>query len=233
MARSWSRTSDPPAYHEQVALPLSYPPASEQSGLEPQPPACETGALPVELSAVRMRLREGGLRDKGVEPRSPRSERGVLPVGRSRSRGTRSRIVPLSVHLPASSGRSTQSVCCELCHGRLQSQPLFFKPLANPSTLDRRSAAALLRVRRPTWRGFGARRSQSPRKPQAKAADIHPRPFSCAQRRGPFSLRRGLMFDQSLFKLSITSSLGWVRFRNDEGGPSGRPRCQAAMRPVS
>jgi hypothetical protein len=43
------------------------------------------------------------------------------------------------------------------------------------------------------------------RKPQAKAADVYPLPYSCARRRGPFSLRRGLMSFQSLFKLSITS----------------------------
>ena len=37
---------------------------------------------------------------------------------------------------------------------------MFFKPLANPSALDRRPPVALPSGRRPTWRGFGARSSR-------------------------------------------------------------------------
>jgi hypothetical protein len=42
---------------------------------------------------------------------------------------------------------------------RHQCRPMFSKPLAYPSALDRRAQLYRLRVRRPSWRGGGARRS--------------------------------------------------------------------------
>jgi hypothetical protein len=53
----------------------------------------------------------------------------------------------------------------------------------------------------------------------------------CAE--GPFSLRRGLTFDQSFFKLGITSrSVTVFGSRTRKGDPSGRPRvsCNAGQR---
>lgn len=55
-------------------------------GSNQRPPACKTGALPVELLA-----RAPG---QGFEPRSPRSERGVLPVRRSRNEAARAPLRP-------------------------------------------------------------------------------------------------------------------------------------------
>lgn len=49
---------------------------------------------------------------------------------------------------------------------------------------------------------------------------------------GPFSLRRGLNYSQSLFKLSITFTFQYllIACRNKEGDPSGRPRFACYVR---
>jgi hypothetical protein len=68
---------------------------------------------------------------QGLEPRSPRSERGVLPLDD-----------PGMCFSYVSSGSH---------------RTMLSMPLAYPSTLDRRSRRARRRLRRPTWRSFGAR----------------------------------------------------------------------------
>jgi hypothetical protein len=80
---------------------------------------------------------------QGLEPRSPRSERDVLPFRRSRS-------VVASLSRPTGKRRT-----------------MFSKPLAYPSTLDRRAPTE--RAHRPTWRSSGARARAPVEKLQAKA----------------------------------------------------------------
>src|SRR4051812_44098356 len=99
---------------------------------------------------------------QGFEPRSPRSERGVLPARRSRIADGRA-VVP-SVHLVWRSRRSgttggSRVLELHVTYGR--DRTMLSKPLACPSTLDHP-------IRRPTWRGFGARRSCCFGKRQAK-----------------------------------------------------------------
>ena len=126
-------------------------------GSNQRPHVCKTSALPVELLAPAS---DPG---QGVKPRSPRSERGVLPVRRSRSAVR----VPLR---PSPGGRSTQQarpraamVASYDSLGR--GRTMFSKPLAYPSTLDRRPPAAHRASGwRPTWRSFGARASHVDRK---------------------------------------------------------------------
>jgi hypothetical protein len=82
---------------------------------------------------------------QGFEPRSPRSERGVLPARRSRIVGGRAgRPLELSWHVRPKPNDVVHAT-------RLPFDP------GSPS-------------RRPTWRGFGARRSCCFEKSQAKAA---------------------------------------------------------------
>jgi hypothetical protein len=85
---------------------------------------------------------------------------------------------------------------------------MFFKPLAYPSKgLWSPVLHSVREIRRQKQRLFQQRH------------------FLHAKRGGPFSLRRGLEFDQKFFKLSITFSCSFLRFRlrNDEGDPVGSP----------
>ena len=69
---------------------------------------------------------------------------------------------------------------CWSFHGTFgRDRTMLSKPLACPSTLDHR-------LRRPTWRGFGARRSCCFGKRQAKAAGNSAANSACAKRRGAF-----------------------------------------------
>jgi hypothetical protein len=116
---------------------------------------------------------------QGFEPRSPRSERGVLTARRSRI--TDGCAAVPSVHLAGRGRRSGTPrlvVRSSFCHVRLkpndvvQATRLPFDP-GSPS-------------RRPTWRGFGARRSCHFEKSQAKAAGNSAANSACAKRRGAF-----------------------------------------------
>ena len=69
---------------------------------------------------------------QGLEPRPPRSERDVLPLD------------------------DPGPMCVPMARPD-ECRTMFFKPLANPSALDRRPPVALPGCRRPTWRSFGAR----------------------------------------------------------------------------
>src|SRR5882724_8420072 len=94
---------------------------------------------------------------------------------------------------------------------------MFFKPLAYPSTLDRRSLMQSVVLR-------GGALEPDPcspaRKAQAKADTYSAVAFPAHGCRGSFSLRRGLDSIQSCFKLSITfcSTLSG-RLPNKKGDP--------------
>jgi hypothetical protein len=102
---------------------------------------------------------------------------------------------------------------------------MFSKPLAYPSTLDRRPPSCATRERRPTWRGFGARASCTSRKKRMqkpkRIADAH---FVLVRRSLSPSGGASIQFFV-FFKLGITScSCRSIAFRNNEGDPVGRPR---------
>jgi hypothetical protein len=131
---------------------------------------------------------------QGLEPRSPSSAPGVLP-------GRRSRNASPSVHLArrgrrssAASGSSYDTVGPGP-NDVVQATRLPFDP-GSPAN------------RRPTWRGLGARRSCAFAKFAGKSRGLFSSELHCADSaEEPFSLRRGLEFDRSFFKLSITLSL--------------------------
>jgi hypothetical protein len=140
-----------------------------------RPPPYQRGALPLELPA-----RAPG---QGLEPRSPRSERGVLPLDDPRS--ARPHFRP-----PPEHGRSTQLRRPSLSRSAYAERCF---PSHSPTLRPWIALGA-----RPTWRSFGARASRSYRKKsELKHTHLFQRNFQ-RQRRGSFSLRRGLDFVLSL-----------------------------------
>jgi hypothetical protein len=117
-----------------------------------------------------------------------------------------------------------------MCHVDRQGsgmRDLFFKPLACPSTLDRRVDRA-----RPTWRGFGARCSHVSHS-EVRHALLTPVCHTGfpgeATLRGPFSLRRGLDLGLTSFQvehhLSNEVWFGYKKGRPDLGRPRSVPMC--------
>jgi hypothetical protein len=102
--------------------------------------------------------------------------------------------------------RSRPAVCRVLCLARPVSRAMFSKPLAYPSTLDRRPPGCATRERRPTWRGFGARVSCSnPENTQAKAHAYSQALFHAASRRSLSPSGGASIRSYVFFKLGITS----------------------------
>jgi len=96
---------------------------------------------------------------------------------------------------------------CEMARPA-RSRTMLSKPLAHPSTLDRRRPMS---VRCPAWRGSGAGRSCAVReihrqKPRLIQQRIQP--ARCAE--GPFSLGRGLESGVGFLKLGITPCWLWA-----------------------
>jgi hypothetical protein len=98
--------------------------------------------LPYQRSALPPELPARKAPGQGLEPQLPRSERGVLPLRRSR------KVQPTTRHGPAppstslmgdrrSSETRSAGAKVRLCHVRPK-PTMFSKPLAYPSTLDRR-----------------------------------------------------------------------------------------------
>jgi hypothetical protein len=105
-----------------------------------------------------------------------------------------------------------------LDHPGLQTSDMFSMPLAYPSTLDRG-----YRVLRGGALEPGARIASD--KSQAKATANSAASFSAlGGAGGPFSLRRGLDSDQSLFKLSITFVFRSICLKTKKATLLGRPR---------
>jgi hypothetical protein len=104
-----------------------------------------------------------------------------------------------------------------LCHAR-RWRTIFSKPLAHPSTLDRR-------FRRPTWRSFGARRSCAGWKFAGKSRSHLQLRFSMPQHRGTFLSRAGPHCRFSACSSWASPWFGWSSVaENDEGDHVGRPR---------
>jgi hypothetical protein len=190
---SWSRTNDLPLIRRALCL-LSYSPqcVSEQSWIRTSNPLFVRQALS-QLSYPPAVLQ---IRDKGsnldLRVQSLASFRlddlgaTVRPSVHPRARGRRSGVMPSSASVTSAS-RTMLSV-----------------PLAYPSTLDRRGAIAQLRIRRPTWRSFGARRSSVGRKSAAKANCYSTAVFCCATQQRGLSLSGGASSPSCLFQMSIT-----------------------------
>src|SRR5262245_1929305 len=92
----------------------------------------------------------------------------------------------------------------------------------DPGSADRSCAAS---IRRPTWRGFGARRSCALRKSAGESIRVFDLRHSCDARRGTFLSQAGPRFRLWLLQLSITS-LGWSRVEPETTKATrlGRPR---------
>jgi hypothetical protein len=142
---------------------------------------------------------------------------------------------PPSVHLRAR--RSTQqrdapgASCSSGVTSACQPRTMLSKPLAHPSALDRRNR--VLRFRRPTWRGSGARRSHGSRKSQQKATPLFQACFSASSRGGAFLSRAGPQALPVLFKLSITPLSVVDSFQKRRRRPVGRPRSEPLCACVS
>jgi hypothetical protein len=135
--------------------------------------------------------------DEGHEPHSLgtrlRVHHDAVPAGFSGALSFLGEREPLHATPSSSTGSSTQwrpfvsSVSFDV-HLRT----MLSKPLANPSTLDHATAVAQPTGARPTWRSFGARASHArPEIRRLKQTLIAERSFQ-SERRGSFSLRRGL-----------------------------------------
>jgi len=101
---------------------------------------------------------------------------------------------------------------------------MFSKPLAYPSTLDRRAPS--VRTRRPTWRSVGARARTSAEKSQAKAHANDP-----AQAPRSFSLRRGLDSDLDFLQAEhhLCVDFGCSFLETTRATRLGRPSLRGAM----
>lgn len=104
---------------------------------------------------------------------------------------------------------------------------MFSMPLAYPSTLDRRPAAARLRRgRRPTWRSFGARSSRSvPENRRLKQTLITSAYFRRTNAEIFLSLA-GPRFGLALVQVGhhLGSYVDSITFGDEKGDPLGRPR---------
>jgi hypothetical protein len=103
---------------------------------------------------------------------------------------------------------------------------LLFMPLAHASTLDRSGATAAVRLRGGVLEP-GARFLAG--NVQAKAAVIWAASITAFQRRGPFSLRRGLDSVLGLLQAEHHLASRVDSPSNDEGDPLGSPSLRAAM----
>ena len=189
----------------------------ETAGVEPAPPRCKRG---VPSCHVRQR--------GGEAEAPPRHAVRLCRAGRVRIRAARIRsAIALSIHVPQRRGVDAAGGPTPigfprrvLCLARLESRAMFSKPLAYPSTLDRRSTGCSTRGRCPTWRGFGARVSCSTRKKHRQKHTHISRRYSTLRAGGVFLPQAGPRFGP-MSSSSWTSPRGridWAPF-NDERRP--------------
>ena len=134
-----------------------------------------------------------------------------------------------SIHLPSRGDRRNGGRSSFVCRARRDDGAVFHATRSPFDPGSSTAGCASATGRRPTWRSSGAR-------PSVRSGKLHGK-YNCKltcvfsrERVEPFSLERGLDSNSCFFKLGITSSLlDFVRLRNDEGDPSGRPR-ESALR---
>ncbi len=134
------------------ARPKAAPPSGKRSGRGEQWAGLESNQppLPYQRSALPPELPARRAPGRGLEPQSPRSERGVLPFRRSRIGAMQGGVRHVSRLRPSpSTRRSTHQRDPVRERERpsslsrsARSRTMFSKPLANPSTLDRRNSVA-------------------------------------------------------------------------------------------
>jgi len=119
-----------------------------------------------------------------------------------------------SVH-PAARGRRSSAIESKrscLCHS----------PTLRPWIAD---------IRRPTWRGFGARRRRYFKKMRRQKQPFIQQRINVREKRSrTFLSQTGPRVQLVFFKLGITFRMVVFRLLNDEGDPLGSPSRRAAMR---
>jgi hypothetical protein len=182
------------------------------------------------------RPRRGRPRGRSTAQTGIRKERtrAAASMGRTQcllpDRGFRRAVSP-SVHPPRREDRRSGGSARALGDGHVTAggcRPMFSKPLAHPSTLDRRPPAAHFDSgHRPTWRSSGARPGSHLQSPRTLTRTVIRQALFAPKWPEPFSLERGLNSVLCLLQTGITFQVrGFTGARNREGDPLGRPRSE-------
>jgi hypothetical protein len=205
-----TRTCDAPRFRRALYRPSFGHQTWARLDSNQQLPVCKTGAHPIELLARAFRDKDSNL-DSHVQsvvsfplddPGSP-----CISVHPSRERSTQQHSVFLM--LP-SGGR------------HFSSEPPMSKPLANPSTLDRRPQSCTSAGRRLRGGALEPEPRACREKEQANA-NAYPPALIQRTRARVFLSQAGPRFDLELLELSITP-LSNVVLTKQKGDPLGRPR---------